>query len=89
MGDAPRVLESDVPSVLQGSVDGTPFLVRRSRLSSAEADPIELRFWEWWRVELGSRPCGSRFRASITDTRLSVLEQAKVILRGSGVPGIL
>ncbi|HEX2449611.1 MAG TPA: hypothetical protein VHJ69_00640 [Gemmatimonadales bacterium] len=74
---------SDAPDVLEGWMDGTPFVVRRGRLPPDQADPIESRFWEWWRVEVNGAQYGQRFRASTTDTPLSVVQQAKLILRRS------
>jgi hypothetical protein len=72
---------SDTPNLLEGWTDGTPFVVRRIHLSPDQADPIESRFWEWWRIEVNGAPFGQRFRASSTDTPLSVVQQAKLILR--------
>ena len=77
---------TDLPDVLEGSFEGIPFLVRRRRLAGESADPPESRAGEWWFVEVGGEQRGERFRASRSDTELSVLEQAKLILRGGGRP---
>jgi hypothetical protein len=74
---------SDAPDVLEGWVDGTPFVVRRVRLSPHQADPIESKFWKWWMIEVNGVRHGQRFRASTTDTPLSVVQQARLILRHS------
>ncbi|HET8623973.1 MAG TPA: hypothetical protein VFM14_10455, partial [Gemmatimonadales bacterium] len=66
-----------------GWLDGMPFVVRRFRLPADQADPIESRFWEWWRIEVNGKPYGERFRASATDTPVSVLQQARLMLRRS------
>jgi hypothetical protein len=76
----------DVPKLLEGWLDGHPFVVRRRRLPVEFADPIEARRWEWWTVEVNGTQRGERFRASLTDSELSVLEQAKLILRSGGRP---
>jgi hypothetical protein len=75
-----------VPNVLEGWLDGHPFVVRRMRLPPDDPAPPQAKFWEWWTVELNGSQRGERFRASTTDTALSVLEQAKLILRGGGRP---
>lgn len=73
---------SDVPNLLEGWVDGQPFIVRRGRLAAECANPIEMKFWEWWTVEVSGKQRGARFRASPADTELSVVQQAAVIVRG-------
>jgi hypothetical protein len=75
---------TDLPDVLEGTFEGERFLVRRRRLAGECAAPPESRAWEWWFVEVAGEQRGERFRASRSDTELSVLEQAKLILRGGG-----
>jgi hypothetical protein len=77
---------SSVAGLLEGWLDDQPFIVRRGPLTPDDPAPIQARWWEWWTIEVNGMRRGERFRASVTDSELSVVQQARVMLRGGGRP---